>query len=103
MVPERRPRDLISGGPLFQRRDSCRRLTAAQRLPRGPKLSPMQCGPLVDHVLSTSRKPTAQELRVLEIDQHLVLAVPGMEVRRRVIPGIHRDHDAEESAEFWHC
>ncbi len=55
-------------------------------------------GPFRHQTHDPGRQPPAQHLKRLDLDDGLVPAVAGMEMRRRVIVVVHRDDDTEEPA-----
>ena len=63
----------------------------------------MHLAPLVDQFMGALREYPSQQLRRLDVEQGLVLAVAGVEMRRAMIAGVHRDYDAEKAAELRHC
>lgn len=77
--------------------------TLGECLPGCMEFRAMYLAPLVDQIMGALRESPSQQLRRLDVEQGLVLAVAGVEMRRAMIAGVHRDHDAEKAAELRHC
>src|SRR2546427_3080727 len=66
------------------------------------QLSLMKCRPFNDHGRRTIRKLSFKNNYGINPKLRLIPGVNGMEVRRIMLVEIHANHDAKETADFWH-
>jgi len=88
---------------LHQGRDRLQGLGLPRKLPILRQLIAMLGGPLENQRGRSLRKRSLQDGQSVDGKRRFVFTVAGMEMRRRVIVVVHRDDDAEETADLWHA